>query len=57
MKNMYSSWKNIMDFYKEIYGMGKSFDEIRLVIGRVLVIPVSLALTMRRIKTYLRGQL
>jgi len=40
--------------------MGKSFEEIKLIIERVLVIPVSLASaernfsTMKRIKIYLR---
>jgi len=57
---MYFGCKNIMDFYKEICDMGKSFEEIKSVIERVLVIPVSSASaersfsTMRRIKTYLR---
>ncbi|CAI6358341.1 unnamed protein product [Macrosiphum euphorbiae] len=59
-KNMYSSCKNIIDFYNEICIMGQSFGEIKKVIERVLVIPVSSASaersfsTMKRIKTYLR---
>jgi len=49
-----------MNFYKEICDVGKSFEEIKSVIERVLVIPVSSVSaernfsTMRRIKTYLR---
>ncbi|XP_025420657.1 zinc finger MYM-type protein 1-like [Sipha flava] len=59
-KNMYSSCKNILDFYNEICIMGQSFGEIKKVIERVLVIPVSSTSaersfsTMKRIKTYLR---
>jgi len=59
-KNMYSTCKNIMDFYKEICNMGKLFEEMKLVIERVLVIPVNSASaersfsTVRKIKTYLR---
>jgi hypothetical protein len=54
---MYIGCKNIMDFYKEICDMGKSFEEIKSVIERMLVIPVNSASaesfsTMRRIKTY-----
>jgi len=57
---MYIGCKNIMDFYKELCDMGMSFEEIKLVIECVLVIPVSSASaersfsTLRRIKTYLR---
>jgi hypothetical protein len=59
-KNMYIGCKNIKNFYKEICDMGKSFEEIKSIIERVLVIPVSSASaercfpTKRRIKTYLR---
>lgn len=42
-KNMYSSCKIIMDFYNEMCIMGQSFGEIKKVIERVLVIPVSSA--------------
>lgn len=35
-KNMYSSCKNIMDFYNEICIMGQSFGEIKKIIERVL---------------------
>lgn len=57
---MYLGYKNIIDFYKDICDMGKSFEEIKSIIEHVLVIPVSSPsaersfLTMRRIKTYLR---
>jgi hypothetical protein len=50
-KNMYSSCKNIIDFYNEICIMGQSFGEIQKVMERVLVIPVSSASAER---TYLR---
>jgi hypothetical protein len=54
--NTYSSCTNVLDFYKEICNTGKLFEKIKLVIKRVLVIPViSVAAersfsTMRRIK-------
>jgi hypothetical protein len=55
--NSYNNCTNIMDFYKKSCYTGKSFENIKLVIERVLVIPVSSVAakisfsTMRKIKT------